>query len=173
MNKASISKPLAKPAGGQAATSNTASADQETPTKITLADGSSSPQPQLRDSAADESSGTAGQADDGSIGAPLLRAKQSQQARNYYTEGAAGIDGGAEPLDISFISVDTIKALFDFMHVEAGDEGERNIDQVLAAQSSLEGRGRPSNPAARRGISKEPTPTTPTPASIQQNDDLQ
>ena len=91
--------------------------------------------------------------------APLLRAKQSQ-ARGSHLENSVAVDGGAPAeLDIAFISVDTIKSLFDFMHVEAGDEGERNIDQVLAAQSSLEGRGRPSN-QVKRGLSKEPVTAT-------------
>ena len=63
--------------------------------------------------------------------APLLRAKQTQaQKTSNQAEGA-----DAE-LDIAFISENTVKALFEFMKVEAGDEGERNVDQVLAAQSS-------------------------------------
>ena len=45
------------------------------------------------------------------------------------------------------------------MKVEAGDEGERNVDQVLAAQSSYQGRARATgnNNNTRRGVSKEPT----------------
>ena len=61
--------------------------------------------------------------------APLLRAKQSQ-AQKQSLAGAAGAD---TELDIAFISVDTVKALFEFMKVEAGDEGERSVDKVLAA----------------------------------------
>jgi len=34
-------------------------------------------------------------------------------------------------LDVSFISADTIKNLFNFMQIEAGDEGEKSIDLVL------------------------------------------
>ena len=46
------------------------------------------------------------------------------------------------------------------MKVEAGEEGERSVDQVLAQQSSYQGRGRSIGAAAayKRGISKEPTP---------------
>ena len=43
---------------------------------------------------------------------------------------------------MSLISVDTVKALFDFLSVEAGDEGERNLDNVLSAQAGQAGRGR-------------------------------
>lgn len=73
-------------------------------------------------------------------GAPLLRAKQTQAQQRV---GALDAVAAAEAeLDISFISGDTVKSLFDFLHIEAGEEGERNLDQVLAAQASLEGRGR-------------------------------
>lgn len=44
------------------------------------------------------------------------------------------------------------------MKVEAGEEGERSVDQVLAQQSSYQGRGRSIGAAYKRGISKEPTP---------------
>jgi len=59
-----------------------------------------------------------------------------------------------------------VKALFEFMKVEAGDEGERNVDGVLAAQSSYQGRGRAGNGSVatvnpgKRGVSKEPTAGT-------------
>ena len=51
-----------------------------------------------------------------------------------------------------------MKALFEFMKIEAGDEGERSVDQVLAAQSSYQGRSRApgNNNITRRGVSKEP-----------------
>lgn len=42
------------------------------------------------------------------------------------------------------------------MQVEPGEEGERNIDQVLAAQSSFQGRGRAAGNVSKRGVSKEP-----------------
>lgn len=62
-------------------------------------------------------------------GAPLLRAKQSKAQSVINPEG-----GIAEAeLDIAFISADTVKALFEFMKVEAGDEGEKKVDGVLAA----------------------------------------
>ena len=44
--------------------------------------------------------------------------------------GASSIDA---ELDIAFISADTVKALFEFMKIEAGDEGEKKVDGVLAA----------------------------------------
>lgn len=139
MGKASKSRP-------SAANPATASADPDTPSKIDtiIADGAEA----------------AAQGEDGG-GAPLLRAKQSQAQRGSQLENAAGGEG--DELDIAFISADTIKSLFDFMHVEAGDEGERNIDQVLAAQSSLEGRGRTGTQVMnqlKRGLSKEPAVAT-------------
>ena len=135
MGKASKSRPGANPAN--------ASADPETPSKIdtSIADGT--------DVVGEEGGG-----------APLLRAKQSK-ARGSQLENAVGGEG--DELDIAFISADTVKSLFDFMHVEAGDEGERNIDQVLAAQSSLEGRGRTGAQITnqmKRGLSKEPAIAT-------------
>ena len=61
-------------------------------------------------------------------GAPLLRAKQSK------AQSVVNPEGGIEAeLDIAFISADTVKALFEFMKVEAGDEGEKKVDGVLAA----------------------------------------
>ena len=58
------------------------------------------------------------------------------------------------------------------MHVEAGDEGERKIEQVLAAQSSLEGRGRAGNQLTnqmKRGLSKEPATATAAAQEQQRN----
>lgn len=63
-------------------------------------------------------------AEDG--GAPLQRAKQQSQAlRGSALDGA---DLTAPELDIAFISGDTVKALFEFMKIEAGEEGEKTID---------------------------------------------
>lgn len=52
-------------------------------------------------------------------------------------------------LDVSFISADTIKNLFNFMQIEAGDEGEKSIDLVLKAQA-IDG-GRQPAAAIKRG----------------------
>ena len=52
-------------------------------------------------------------------------------------------------LDVSFISADTIKNLFNFMQIEAGNEGEKSIDLVLKAQA-IDG-GRQPAAAIKRG----------------------
>ena len=65
-------------------------------------------------------------AEEANSGAPLQRAKQQSQAlRGSALEGA---DQPAPELDIAFISGDTVKALFEFMKIEAGEEGEKTID---------------------------------------------
>ena len=69
-------------------------------------------------------------AEEGQVDAPLLRAKQTQAAK-----GSEPISAVTE-LDVALISADTVKALFEFMHIEEGEEGERKIDGVLASQSS-------------------------------------
>ena len=56
-------------------------------------------------------------------------------------------------LDISFVTVDTIKALFKFMQIDAGDEGEKKIVGILKAQGQDSER-RPTNTIKRKLTSK-------------------
>ena len=62
--------------------------------------------------------------------------KKTDQAEEAEVKVNEEAEGAEVELDIAFISENTVKALFEFMKVEAGDEGERSLDQVLAAQSN-------------------------------------
>ena len=86
---------------------------------------------------------------------PLQRAKQNAAAE-------------AEDLESHFMNVDTVKALFEFLRVEPGDEGERQVDGVLQQQSTNVGGRRPDQAPTKRAISKEPKPaaaSNPQPAA--------
>ena len=56
-------------------------------------------------------------------------------------------------LDVSFVTVDTVKSLFDFMQIEAGDEGEKSIDLVLKAQG-IDAERRPAA-TIKRGLTSK------------------
>ena len=56
-------------------------------------------------------------------------------------------------LDISFVTVDTIKSLFKFMSVEPGDEGEKSIENILKAQG-IDAERRPAGSLKRKLTSK-------------------
>ena len=56
-------------------------------------------------------------------------------------------------LDISFVTVDTIKSLFKFMSIEAGDEGEKSIESILKAQG-IDAERRPAGSLKRKLTSK-------------------
>lgn len=39
----------------------------------------------------------------------------------------------ARDLDVNFITAETLRALFDFLSIEEGEEGERKLDSTLQA----------------------------------------
>ena len=58
-----------------------------------------------------------------------------------------------QDLDISFVTVDTIKSLLQFMSIEPGDEGEKSIENVLKAQG-IDAERRPAGSLKRKLTSK-------------------